>query len=281
MTMDRIIPIGRVFFAIALTAFGIQQLLFGDFVPGRAPAWPAGVPGRLVWAYISGIILIATGAAILSATAKPTYRKTARLGATVSGTMIVAWALVRHVPLVLADTDFGGAWTQFGKALALSGGAFAVAGSLSDPVSRQGAAALLGSPAGLIYLGRVCLGIFMINSGIQHFIWVPFVTSLVPAWIPGPLFWTYFAGVALIAGGAGLIFPPTARLAGTMSGLMVFTWFLILHIPRALAVPPEQLRNEWIAVFESLAVSGLALMLTASARKDDHVPAGQRVERVG
>ena len=44
----------------------------------------------------------------------------------------------------------------------------------------------------------------MLLGGIQHFRSVEFVVTLVPSWVPGGgLFWTYFAGVALIVGGAG------------------------------------------------------------------------------
>jgi len=32
-----------------------------------------------------------------------------------------------------------------------------------------------------------------------------------------------------------------ARLAAAMSGLMVFLWFVMLHIPRAIAAPAENL----------------------------------------
>jgi uncharacterized membrane protein YphA (DoxX/SURF4 family) len=88
--------------------------------------------------------------------------------------------------------------------------------------------------------------------------------SLVPTWIPGARFWTYFAGVALIAGGAGIIVPLTTRLAASLSGLMIFLWFVMLHIPRALAAPAAQSRNEWTAVFEALAMSGIAFVLAGT-----------------
>ena len=63
---ERSASIGRVFFGFSLCAFGIQQFIYGDFVPGRAPAWPAGVPGRLAWAWVSGALLVAAGAAVTS-----------------------------------------------------------------------------------------------------------------------------------------------------------------------------------------------------------------------
>jgi uncharacterized membrane protein YphA (DoxX/SURF4 family) len=252
-----LVAAGRTAFAVSLIAFAVQQLLFGDFVPGRAPGWPAGIPGRLLWAYASAGVLFAAGAAVLvtATDGGHRYRRAARLASLSVGMIICLWALVRHVPAVMADTQFGGAWTNAGKALCLSGGALAVGASLA-PERRgdQGTRAF-------IYLGRACLGIFLINSGIQHFLWEDFVTTLVPSWIPGALFWTYFAGVALVAGGVGLLVPRFAPLAGTLVGAMVFTWVLILHVPRALTAPEAGLRNEWIAVFEALAVSGLAFVV--------------------
>jgi uncharacterized membrane protein YphA (DoxX/SURF4 family) len=84
-----------------------------------------------------------------------------------------------------------------------------------------------------------------------------FVASLIPGWFPGnAVFWTYFAGVALIAGGIGLFIPLTARLAALLSGLMVFSWFWIVHIPRTLLSV-----SDGIAVFEALAVSGIAFVI--------------------
>jgi uncharacterized membrane protein YphA (DoxX/SURF4 family) len=231
--------LGGVFFGVSLIAFGIQQFLYGDFVPGRAPAWPAGVPGRLLWAQVSGAVLIAAGAAIVA-------EKKARVAAVAVAAMIFLWALLRNIPLAAADHYYGGAWTNLGKALALTGGALAVA-RLSLRWT---------------YVGRVCLGAFLVSSGIQHFLFVPFVMSLVPTWIGAARFWTYFAGVALIAGGAGLVVPRTARLAAALSGLMIFLWFVMLHVPRALAAADAQGRNEWTAVFEALAMSGIALVLT-------------------
>jgi uncharacterized membrane protein YphA (DoxX/SURF4 family) len=252
---DKLAGPGRLFFAISLVAFGAQQFIYGDFVPGRAPAWPSAFPGRLVWAYISGALLIAAGAAIISGVK-------ARSAAILAGMMIFVWALLRHLPEVAANPH-GGVLTQTGKALALFGGAFAVAGSLPmNEVNQTGVfSGIINSKNGFIYLGRFCLGAFMILAGIQHFQFAEFVATLVPAWIPGHFFWTYFAAVALIAGGVGLILPPTARLAAVLTGVMIFLWVLLLHIPRALAATGPQVRNEWTAVFEALAMSGIAFVL--------------------
>jgi len=248
---DTLARLGRLFFGISLFAFGVQQFLWGDFVAGRAPAFPALWPGRVAWACVSGAVLILCGAAIAAG------RWLRPAGLTVAG-LIFVWAFLRNIPVALADRIYGGAWTALGKGLALTGGGLAVAGLPRRP---------------WLHVARVFLGAFLISSGIQHFLFVPFVMTLVPAWVGAARFWTYFAGVALIAGGAGLIVPRTARLAGALSGLMIFLWLVMLHIPRALAAPDAaSRRNEWTAVFEALAMSGIALLLTGGAGKAHDSP---------
>ncbi|HEV8486665.1 MAG TPA: hypothetical protein VGV87_24175 [Blastocatellia bacterium] len=264
--MNQLAPLGRLFFAVSMVAFGVQQFIYGDFVPGRAPAWPNSIPGRLVWAYVSGAILIIAGTAII-------FRKNVRWAGLLVGAMIFLWALLRHIPEVAADPSSGAVLTKAGKALALWGGAFAVAGSV--PATQRGrsdaGSGKVDANQKLIFIGRFCLGAFMILAGIEHFIFAEFVAPLVPAWIPGSMFWTYFSGVALIAGGAGLILTMTARMAAALTGVMIFLWFVLLHVPRAVSAGHD--RNEWIAVFEALAISGIAFVIAGSVRKrESQVP---------
>ena len=243
--------VGQLFFAIATVAFGILNFIYGDFVMGRAPVWPELVGGKYVWAYASGSIFICSGVA-MAAGIKP------RLATLVVAILVLIWALMRHV--FALNFQWGAEITWFGKALFLCGGAFAVAGSFpkeSGSIANK-FPGFINATSLFIYIGRFAMGIFLIICGIEHFMFVDFVKSLVPAWIPGQTFWTYFAGVALIAGGAGLMINPVARLAAILSGLMVFVWFIILHIPRAVVSAGDG--NEWISVFEALAVSGICFV---------------------
>lgn len=173
--------------------------------------------------------------------------------------LVFSWAVTRNLPLALADASFGGPWTRLGKAVALSGGALAVAAA----AARQGDQRRM---AALAVVGRCALGVFLINSGVQHFLFTGAVLTLIPTWIPGPRLWAYVTGVALIAGGAGLIVPRTTRIAAVSVGVMLFTWVCILHIPRAVLAAPANQRNEWTAVFEALAFAGLALVAARRPR---------------
>jgi uncharacterized membrane protein len=199
MKFDRV-RIGTLFFAIALIGLGTEHFVFGEFITGRAPAWPAGAPGKAVFAALTGVIFIAVGLSLL-------IRKGVRPAAIVAAILIGAWALLRHIPVLFAEPFLSGAWTRAGKALVFVGGSLAI----------SGARAKLS-----ITIGRCSLGLFLFISGVQHFLFAKFVASLIPTWFPGPaMFWTYFAAVALICGGIGLWIPYTARLAALWSDLLV------------------------------------------------------------
>jgi uncharacterized membrane protein len=255
--MNKLTRLGQLFLAIPMVAFGVQHFIYMDFVTRVFPRLPAWIPKPSFLAGVFGAFLIVTGAAII-------FGKSARLAALLLGAVILASFALLHLPLVLADPGTGNLWTKAGKALALAGGSLLVAGSLSiEPGTRAGGLAKMEKAlARLIPLGRFFLGAFLILCGILHFRYAEYVAGLVPAWIPGHLFWTYFSGAALIAGGLGIMIPMTARLAASLTAIMIFLWFVFLHIPRALADLHDA--NETTAVFEALAMTGAAILVAVA-----------------
>jgi uncharacterized membrane protein len=245
--MDWLVSFGRVCYGIAIVAFGLEHLYTASFVTRVVPWWPRWILTPALSAYLVGILLIAAGAAIL-------LRIRPFIVALLLGTALLASVVVLYGPLVAADPHLGATATNVLKALALSGGAFAIARTFTNP----------GYPT-LLWIGRAFFGIFLFICGIEHFLFVPFVKTLVPTWMPGSgEFWTYFAGVALMAGGAGLVVPKVARLAALLSGAMIFAWVFMVHIPRAMAAKPGDL-NELTAVFEAIAMSGIGFVLAGAA----------------
>jgi uncharacterized membrane protein len=109
----------------------------------------------------------------------------------------------------------------------------------------------------------LALGAFLAYSGLTHFPYARYVANLIPPWIPAHMFWTYFAAIALIAGGIGVLVPRTARLAATLSGIMVFSWVFLVHIP--LAINTKNVR-EVSRGSQALSVSAAAFMLAGTAR---------------
>lgn len=255
--MNKLTRLGQFFLAIPMVAFGVQHFVYMDFVTRVFPRLPAWIPIRSFWACVLGAFLIAAGAAII-------FGKAARWAALLLGAVILVSFVLLYLPLVIANPYNGGLWTSAGKGLALAGGSFLVAGSLPiESGAPTGILARIERALGkLIPLGRFFLAAFLILAGILHFIYVEFVAGLVPAWIPGHLFWSYFSGVALIAGGLGIIVPMTARLAASLTAMMIFLWLVSLHIPRALADLHNA--NETTAVFEAMAMTGAAILVAVA-----------------
>jgi len=112
-------------------------------------------------------------------------------------------------------------------------------------------------------LGRIFVGISLIVFGIQHFMYGGFVAGLVPAFMPGRLFWAYFVGVAFIAAAAGILYKMLARPAATMLGVMFFLFVVLLHIPRIIGNSGNG--NEWTSGFVAMAMCGGAWILASVA----------------
>ncbi|WP_431211722.1 hypothetical protein ACQ86N_38900 [Puia sp. P3] len=101
----------------------------------------------------------------------------------------------------------------------------------------------------------------MIVFGIDHFLYTDFVATLVPSWIPGHIFWTYFAGIALIGAGLAIMFRFRLKQVGILLGVMIFLWLILLHIPRAAVAPATDNGNELTSVFQALGFSGAAFVM--------------------
>ena len=116
-------------------------------------------------------------------------------------------------------------------------------------------------------LGRFFVAISLVVFGVQHFMYGGFVAGLVPAWMPGRLFWAYFVGVAFFAAAAGILYEKMARSAATMLGVMFFLFVLLLHIPRIAGHSSDG--KEWTSGFVALAMCGVAWVLANASPLDE------------
>jgi len=107
------------------------------------------------------------------------------------------------------------------------------------------------------------VAISLVVFGVQHFLYGGFVAGLVPAWMPGRLFWAYFVGVAFLAAAVGILVELLARPAATMLGVMFFLFLVLLHIPRIVLHSHDG--NEWTSGFVALAMCGGAWVLASAS----------------
>lgn len=252
--MKNLIRVGHCFYGIGLAAIGIQQFIYSDFRPViLPPGWPAWLHTSAL-AYIVGAGLVIAGLFII-------------LGKVKSVSLLLAAflfivVLAFQCPFVLFVQPNSprhlGLWTDPLKELALCGGALIMAASsLSNQSSLW------------MTVGRIFFGIMLIAFGTDHFYYTEFVATLVPSWIPAHNFWTYFGAVCLIGSGVSLISKIFIKQVAFLLGLMLFIWFVILHIPRAIADPHMAQGNEITSVFEALAFSGMAFVISAVFRSPE------------
>jgi len=252
--MDTLLKVGRFCFAISIAFFGFQYLLYGRFTGGLPPV-PPWTPGGRVLAYVLGAALILAGLSI----ATPWK---ARLSATGLAVLFLLCVLFLHSVHASAILYNGVDRTRAFEALALSAMAFVLVGILPLEVGFLGPRNILNK---LVMFGRMLFTISMIVFGVQHFMYAPFIASLIPSWIPGHLFWAYFTGSALIVAGLSVATGIFAALAAALLGIMFFLWVLVLHAPRVVAQPRNG--DEWTSAFVALAFAGGSCILAAALSK--------------
>jgi len=262
---NRFIQTGRAFYGLALIVYGIQQFIYADFRNVLFPPWQHHLPLLPVWAYIFGIYLVLSGVLLI-------LDKYARNVALIMGITLLSFFCFLQVPYELISEPNKsyhlGLWVSALKELALAGGAFVIAGTY--PVangSLPGRSFVIEYAAKIIPYASIFFSITMICFGITHFMYAKFVVNLVPAWFPDHLFWTYFAAVALIGSGVFIILNIRMRIVALLLGIMIFVWFLVLHLPLAYKHPYINRGNELSSSFDALAFSGIALVIAFGLKK--------------
>jgi uncharacterized membrane protein len=242
---------GRMFYGVAIAILGCQTIYYGDFPYMLIPPHHTWIPGLVV--YASGIMLILTGACIV-------IRRQTRNVSLLLGTVLLLIFCFYFIPYeFIATTNYMHLveWENAAKELALCSGAFAIAACFPEkneiPLFR-----FLGK---MIPLGPILFSITMINFGIVHFLYAKEASTLVPSWIPYAMFWTYFAGIALIGSGVAILLKIKVSLLAGLLGTMILTWFIILHIPRVISAPVAYFESEVASAFIALAYSGIAFVI--------------------
>lgn len=241
-------------FGASLALVGLLHLIFGEATTRLFPAWPAGLPGRPWWAHAAGATLMVAGTLLL-------LRRRDRQAAATIGVVVALAVMSQRVPQVFANPTSGNAWLGLFKFAALAGGACLVGHWSTGAAAHPSLARLLAWGARAT---PWLMAGFMAISGYLHLRYTASVTRLLPDWMPWQMFWVRFTGIALIAGGLGLVVRSVARLAASLTAAMIFGFFLLVHIPRTVAAPLGS--TGWLELGESMAFCAIALLLAVSAR---------------
>ncbi len=256
--LNRITGQGQWIFGVAIVALGVEHVVCAQMAAQPFPArfhaivipvipW---VPAHRWLAYVIGAALVVAGSSILT-------RVRARGGALLFGGLILGCDLILHVPRMIVVPQNWGLRGEVCEMLALASAAFVLAGTLprADGTSVRWGRALANT-------GRVLFGISSVVFGVDHFLALNLIASLVPAWMPGHLFLASLAGAVMIAAGLSLLTQWMGGWAAFGLGTMYLLFVLTLHLPRVLAAPRSP--DEWSSALIALGMCG-ASWVCASA----------------
>jgi uncharacterized membrane protein len=245
--IEKIMPFGRLFFAIPMAVFGTEHFTDTADIATLVPNW---IPAHTFWVYLVGAALIAAALSIA-------VKVQSRLAATLLGTMFCAFVVLMDIPGIVAQPGNRFFWTLGLRELAFASGALAIAGS-------QMRAKRAGGVPVLVTFARFVIGITAVFYGVEHFLHPTFapgvpLEKIMPEWIPGRLFWAYLAGAVLIASGACLVANKKTREAATYLGIMILLLVLFEYLPMLIASPKDIVSLNYF--FDTLFFGGAVLVL--------------------
>jgi len=227
-------------YALGAILLGAVGIWFHDFAMQWQPV-PEGLPFRTAFAIVTGLLLILGGGETLSG-------KWAHGGAALLAGIYGLWVLILHVPLILIKPADLGTWNGVAEIVLMISGAIALYAGARGLRSR--------------FATPVCVvtGLCALVFGATHIKYVQFTATMVPAWIPpNQIFWAYATGIVHVVAGLSLLSGIRSQLGATVLAVMMGVFVILVHIPRVVASPGEQL--EWIMLGVALSLSGAAWLV--------------------
>jgi len=268
--METIFRKGQFLFGIAIAALGVENLICARLgLSVRGVPW---FPGNPFLACLTGIVLLAAGLSIAA-------NVRARLTAALLGILFLLYVPLLEAPKVIAKPMNMSVRTVFFETLAMCASALILAGTLPSGGSFPRWDRVLDK---LSRLGPYLFGVSSVVFGIDHFLGLVFIATLVPAWMHGGMFWVSFTGAAFIAAGISIAAKWMDEWAGFLLGTMFLLWFLLLHSPRVVAAfrsHNPNAPNEWSSAFIALGMCGGSWICAWHARQRRRQNTKQREAR--
>lgn len=109
------------------------------------------------------------------------------------------------------------------------------------------------------YIGKLLFAGPMAMFGIFHLTSANDMKGVVPDFLPAPVFFVYFSGIALILAAVAIIIGKKARLATQLLGLMIALFAVLIHLSGFLSQDPVSSSM----FLKDIALAGAAWFLSA------------------
>lgn len=88
-----------------------------------------------------------------------------------------------------------------------------------------------------------------------------------PGWLPGPLFFVYLTGLALVAAGVSIITKIYTKLATQLLALLLLLIILMLHVPTAMSGNEQASMNAMTMILKDMGLLGGSLYMSSHFSK--------------
>lgn len=255
--IDKIMPFGRLFFAIPIAVFGSEHFTIPATIAKLVPRW---IPAHTFWVYLVGLGFLCAALSIA-------VLVQARLAAALLGMTFLIFVLTMDLPAAVRNPSNRFFWALALRQLAFSGGAFAFAMSPWSTPKQSSPAQLM--PASAVF-PRFVIGIASLFYGVEHLLHPAYVPGiplqkLTPEWIHGRIFLSCFVGLLLIVAGVCLLVNKKTRMAATFLGLTILLTVLWIYLPMLIAAPRDVVALNFF--FDTLLFCGAILLLANAMDK--------------
>ena len=216
---DKLILFGPLFYAAPLAAFGTEHFTQTRSIASLVPAW---IPWHFFWAYFVGTCFIAAGFSLVT-------RIQARLAASLLALTFFLFVVLMDVPAWAHHPRDRIGLTLALRELAFSGGALALAASLTGP-GRERVTHIFANIARYFVAIPVLFYSFEQFLHADHVPGVP-LEPLTPHYVFGHAIWTYLAAVLYAVAGIPLLIGKKTRLAAACVGAAVLLVELAVYAP--------------------------------------------------
>ena len=253
---DGLILFGPLFYAAPVAAFGTEHFTVTPVIASIIPAW---IPWHYFWVYFVGACFIAGGLSLVTGIQ-------ARLAASLFGLTFFLFVVLMDIPAAWAQhprNRFG--LTYVLREISFSGGALALAASLSEQQRKRGAHMLA-------TIARYFVAVPVLFFSFEQFLHADHVPGIplepvTPAYIYGRVMWTYLAAVVYAVAGTLLLAGKKTRIAAAWLGLTVLLVELAVYVPIGV-VERASLDNGFNYMADTLMFCGAVLLLAGAIPRE-------------
>jgi hypothetical protein len=256
--MGNLSTTGRIFYGIAILGIGLTAIYYRELPYILSLPEYFSITAHIAFAIGFGVVFTLGGACIALG------KNPGQIILLFAGMLLAIFCFYCIPYEFITGENYGHLqeWENAAKELTLAGGAFVIAGCFTRKNKSP-----TRSLTNLIPIGAILFSVTIIFYGILHFLFAEAASAMIPAWIPAHIFWMYFCGVALMGSGIAIIIKIKTNLIATLLGTMILIWFIFLHIPRVIAAPAADMKDEITSAFFALAYSGIAFVVAGVAGK--------------